>query len=734
MPRAPAQSMDSTTGCSVCCERFATVARLRGDSDEGPQGRGPYVLMYALDRNDPVALAGTEKHPVLVAMRTTPWHPLHRELLQQATAQVSRLQAPATWRTEHAELTRSRSAIRQSAIQALMSGNVAAAESVLSPVLPDLLTGEWMRIGVLRCAPDQDREAIRGECEQLLSGRALVASCLDKTNDILILTPEGSHAEGPSLGGTLLPVRERHRLLLGISAPVAWRHAALGYHSGVEALSSAHLEPDRSAVADCIDASGPLTQRLQPWSRAWAASVLHAPLARIPEEERRELVHIATVALTLGPVQAAQLLRSVEAAGAIRGGREPRGWIADRNQVADRLQRLGDEVGLRDTRLDRAVLYLALGLDAAARSGGPVQEISASPTLEQVLNSFEAVSWAQGVLAPLSEQQRRVLTTWLLHGTETAAEAERTSERTIRNRLRRIGDTLGRSLTGAPAELYEVVLALAIAGDLTLSDPGRHTSRADEELTEASSYTGPPPRWSGWINACRDGVHYYPHEGELLRQVDEHLPAKCLEWSAHFYRERVVRWGAGEGIRQYLHIGCGLPLQPHLHQWAPPGSRWVNAEADPVARMYLQELIPSFTTHYVGCMDLNPADPEAMLETLAQDHAFDLDEPLGIVYGETNPVLSQLLISRTVKHLAARSFLSINKLAENDDAGFQTAMKIMTDAGLPYAPCTEDEMAALIDGLDPVEPGIVTHDAWRPSWRFPTKAVPPCPTSAGTSS
>ncbi|WP_314174774.1 SAM-dependent methyltransferase [Streptomyces winkii] len=709
-------------------------------ADDGPDGQGPYVLMHALERIDPVALAGNDKRPVLVSTRNAPWHPLHKKLMERAAAEVNRLQLPVTWRTEHAELHRSWSAVRQSGLQLLMTGNVAVAGRVLAPLMPDLLTREWMRMGILQCAPGQDREQVRGECERIMAGDALVVLCLGEPRNVLVLTPDEGTGDGRRLRDALRPVLEERGLVLGVSASAAWRHTTLAYRNGMQALTRARQEPGRVAFGDSKDTSGSLVKRLKPWTQAWAASVLHAPLSRLPVEERRELVHVATMALSLGPVQAAHLLGTVEDAAAARGGWVRRVSVGDRNQVTEKLQRLGRDAGLTGSRMERAVLYLALGLDGVAGPDGAVPAESAPPTLRQVLDSPEAVSWQRELLGGLTGEQRALLVSWLVHGTEATAEAERTSQRTVRNRLAKIGNALGRTLTGKPAHTYEVILALAIAGELTLPDPGPQTSpvtaappkpSGSDTWSPAPRVRRPAPRWSGLINACRDGDYWYPHEGELLRRVDDQFPFGRLVRSARNHRERVVRWAAGQGVRQFLHLGCGLPQAPHLHEWAPPGARWVNADQDPVARVYFGELAPSVTAHRVGCTALTPGDPEGLLETLSRDHGMDLSRPLGVIYGETGPVLDPLLVSRTVSRLAPGSLVSVCELAEDDAPGFAAGMKILREAGLICEPRTEEETAALVEGLVLVEPGVVRDDAWHPELAPPDRPVEPVPGSAG---
>jgi hypothetical protein len=57
---------------------------------------------------------------------------------------------------------------------------------------------------------------------------------------------------------------------------------------------------------------------------------------------------------------------------------------------------------------------------------------------------------------------------------------------------------------------------------------------------------------------------------------------------------RAVRFAARQGIRQFLDLGCGLPISPNVHeiaQWANPGARVIYVDHDPVVLAHARALL-----------------------------------------------------------------------------------------------------------------------------------------------
>ena len=707
----------------------------QGTSD-GEAGRGPHVLMHRMEHP---ALDSVSPHPVLVAVRLTPWHPLHRELIAEAAAEIGHLRLPASRRTG-GEITRQWDRDRMSGVRALLTGDVTGARRFLAGRHPALTSAERIRLAVVRRAPGQDPEAVRSACERPLGDGGLAVLSPAGSHDVLVMAPAEEDRSRGGITGALRPVLTAlpGPVQLGVGPPVPMRHAACAYVSAVKALTQVGTWGSGAAEHGAQESGvGPLAARLSSgsqaaWARDWARTVL-ADLSGTDASERRETLRVCTLALTLGPVQASQLLQSVDTPGGPADGptdRPRREWIANRDQLSGRLADLQNVTGLGPSRTERAVLHLALEIDALSDGGGDEPE-PARRALEDVLTDPAALAWRRELFADLSEDQLITLALWFGLGTDEAAVRLKRDPRTVRNRLQVIAAKLNRSLTEPPwAGLFDVILALAIPDprvlaelharalpfevpNLTLPDPApRRWSVAPAAGRLYADAT--PLRWSGVVNAIKGGDYWYPYEGELLAKMEAHFPARRLVDAARDWRHRVVRWAAERGVRQWALLGCGLPSKPFLHEAAPPGSRWIYADTDAAVRAHFAELLPSFTSHRVACTDFRPLDPEETFRTL-EEHGIDLSRPVAVLYGETSHTLTPGLVSRTVRALAPGSLLAVSKLSDDPgDAGMTRGLAVLEQAGLRYDRRSEGEMTSLFQSLEMAGPGIVRHDAWHP--------------------
>ncbi len=720
--------------------RQVSNGRRQDGTWDGEKGRGPYVLVHRMEHP---ALSDTSPRPVLVASRLSPWHPQHRELIAEAAAEISHLRMPASWRTGRDDATPPWHGVRQSGVGALMTGDVAVGRRLLAPLYPALITAQWMRTGVIRCAPGLDREAVRSACECALGGAALVALSPVRSHDLLVMTPAEHHENREGIVDALRPVLTAlpGGALMGISSPAPLRHAAPAYFSAVKAMTPVGERlsgtADRGVGAAREAGTDSLAARLlsgsqASWARTWARAVL-ANLSELDAAERQGMLRICTLALTLGPVQASQLLQSVHTSGADPAGgvgSARRDWIANRDQLAGRLAHLQDLTGLGPSRTERAVLHLALEIEALADGGGSTEE-PIHRTLEDVLNDPAALEWRRDLFADLSQDQLVTLALWFGLGTDEAAATLERDPRTIRNRMQVISAKLGRSLTEPPwAGLFEVVLALAIPDPrvqadlrsrrlpfevpgLTLPDPAPLKWRAAPSAGRLYA-AATPLRWSGVVNAIKGGDYWYPYEGELLGKMEAHFPARRLVDAARDWRHRVVAWAAERGVRQWILFGCGLPSKPFLHESSPHGSRWIYADADPAVRAHFAELLPAFTSHHVACTDFRPLDPEETFGML-EEHGLDLSRPVAVFYGETSHTLTPGLVARTSRSLAPGSLIAVSKLSDDpSDSGMTTGLAVLEQAGLRYDRRSREEMISLFQGLELAAPGVVRHDKWHP--------------------
>jgi S-adenosyl methyltransferase len=158
---------------------------------------------------------------------------------------------------------------------------------------------------------------------------------------------------------------------------------------------------------------------------------------------------------------------------------------------------------------------------------------------------------------------------------------------------------------------------------------------------------------------------------------------------------RVVRYlVGGAGITQFLDIGSGLPQGDSVHEVAlreVPDARVVYVDRDPVVLAHANELLrgtPEGLVSYVG----------------------DADDPVGLVGQLMAPLAPGSCLALT--HLA--SDLHSEELSET----FNRLNSAMAES---VTLRSRDEVAALLGGLDLVEPGMTQASHWRPE---PGTAVP----------
>ena len=186
---------------------------------------------------------------------------------------------------------------------------------------------------------------------------------------------------------------------------------------------------------------------------------------------------------------------------------------------------------------------------------------------------------------------------------------------------------------------------------------------------------------------------------------------------------RIVRYLVRHaGIRQFLDIGTGIPKENNVHEVAQreaPESRIVYVDRDPIVLAHAHKLLrgtPEGATTYVYG-DLR--EPEAILaETRG---TLDFSSPVAVLIFGVLHFFSESdnpadVVSRITAALAPGSHLALTHLAR-DVAGkdltetFDRLNAMMAESVVLRG---RDEVTALFDGLELVQPGVVQLPEWRP--------------------
>ena len=225
--------------------------------------------------------------------------------------------------------------------------------------------------------------------------------------------------------------------------------------------------------------------------------------------------------------------------------------------------------------------------------------------------------------------------------------------------------------------------------------------------------------WNYWLG----GKDNYPVDREAGDQYCKVFPGIVdIARESRAFLVRAVRYLAGEaGIRQFLDIGTGLPTANNTHEVAQsvaPESRIVYVDHDPLVLAHANALLvssPEGLTEYVHG-DLH--EPEVILE--AARRILDFDRPIGLMllnilghivdYDEARSI-----VKRLVDALPSGSHLAIADGTNVISEAFWRAQDDYNKSGaIPYILRSPQQITAFFDGLEILEPGVVSCPRWRP--------------------
>ncbi|WP_370024728.1 SAM-dependent methyltransferase [Planotetraspora sp. GP83] len=208
--------------------------------------------------------------------------------------------------------------------------------------------------------------------------------------------------------------------------------------------------------------------------------------------------------------------------------------------------------------------------------------------------------------------------------------------------------------------------------------------------------------------------------GERIREI---FPGMVdIARQSRYMLARAVRYLAGEGqLRQFLDIGTGLPTVDNTHEVAQrlaPQSRIVYVDNDPLVLVHAQALLTSTPEGATDYIEADVRDPGTVLRMAAK--TLDFGQPtalllmgiLGLVgdYDEARSIADRLMAA-----LPSGSYLALYDGTDTDPAYVEAIGRYNAGSGAtPYTPRSPEQIARYFDGLELVEPGIVSVSRWRP--------------------
>jgi len=188
---------------------------------------------------------------------------------------------------------------------------------------------------------------------------------------------------------------------------------------------------------------------------------------------------------------------------------------------------------------------------------------------------------------------------------------------------------------------------------------------------------------------------------------------------------RAVRFLAGEaGIRQFLDIGTGIPNSDNTHavaQAIAPEARIVYVDNDPIVLAHAHSLLRGTAEGGTAYIRGDLREVDDIVELAAT--TIDFSEPVGLVLVGLLHVVPDSeapheKVAALVEAVAPGSYLALSHLtsdaqpSEMEEVRERLAEPLRTTN--PPAWRSHAEVTRFFDGLELVEPGVVTAPEWRP--------------------
>ncbi|WP_414938392.1 SAM-dependent methyltransferase [Amycolatopsis sp. cmx-11-51] len=232
------------------------------------------------------------------------------------------------------------------------------------------------------------------------------------------------------------------------------------------------------------------------------------------------------------------------------------------------------------------------------------------------------------------------------------------------------------------------------------------------------------------------GVHNYAVDQQFAEEQLRLIPSmRDFARANRAFLGRAVRYMVGQGIRQFVDIGSGLPTQGNVHEVAeevaPGECRVVYIDNEPIAQAHAEILLeqtadPARHT----ALDGDFHDGPRLWNQVIGTGLIDSDRPIGLLAvallhfmpDDTSPhtTLGGYLERLPSGSLVALSHIHVpaeDTALQERSAGVVDSYRRRTNSAVTLR--GREEIAAFFTGLRPVDPGLVWLPQWRPDGELP---------------
>ncbi|WP_329494508.1 SAM-dependent methyltransferase [Kitasatospora herbaricolor] len=221
------------------------------------------------------------------------------------------------------------------------------------------------------------------------------------------------------------------------------------------------------------------------------------------------------------------------------------------------------------------------------------------------------------------------------------------------------------------------------------------------------------------------GKDNFPADREAAEKVLALSPLVRISALANrAFLGRAVRYLAEQGVTEFLDIGTGIPTAGNTHQIAQqvhPHARVAYLDNDPIVLVHGRALLAAASNGSATVVQADLRDPDAVLATPEVRRLLEPGRPVGLLLFAVLHFVDDkddphAIVRRLVDALPPGSHLALSH-ATGDFTSATAAAKgpaIYRAASAQLTMRTRQEVLGFFDGLELVEPGLVTAPLWRP--------------------
>ncbi|GGQ73205.1 SAM-dependent methyltransferase [Couchioplanes azureus] len=223
-------------------------------------------------------------------------------------------------------------------------------------------------------------------------------------------------------------------------------------------------------------------------------------------------------------------------------------------------------------------------------------------------------------------------------------------------------------------------------------------------------------------DAFLGGTHHFAADRAVAERAVQIMPALPRVMRANrAFLHRAVRFAVSRGVRQFLDLGSGIPTEGNVHEVLRelvPDGRVAYVDLDPTAVLHARAIIGDDRATVMVQGDLQ--DPEAIFADPLVHGMIDLARPVcvlmvAVLHFVPDSAELTAAMRRYRDAVVPGSLLAVtHATAGPRPEEVERISDLYNRTGTPMVLRDPQRLRALLEGWEPVEPGLVHGPEWRP--------------------